>query len=190
VGKATGKEKSGQKALQVAAQIQEVKELLIDFYTPGEIHQKMAEKHGLSKTTSERRLAMARQQIKSEINEVDRVEVVAVMMQQTLKIARAASDTRQLSNSLGALRIYGELCEVLGNHRVGDRPARPGEPEPASCSHRAEPAGSSSHRAEARGREIAPHRTGFAQREIATRWVGVRPDHAAESHPESLSITN
>ena len=118
MGKATGKVTSGQKALQVAAQIEEVKELLIDFYRPGEIHQLMAERHGLSKTTSERRLAMARQQIKSEINEVDRVEVVAVMMQQTLKIAREASNTRQLSNSLGALRIYGELCQVLGNHRI------------------------------------------------------------------------
>ena len=118
MGKATGKEKSGKAALQVAEQIQEAKDLLIDFHTPGEIHQKLMDKYGVSKPTSERRLAMARQQIKSEINEADRQEIVAVMMQQTLKIARAASDTRQLSNSLGALRIYGELCQVLGNHRV------------------------------------------------------------------------
>ena len=118
MGKATGEEKSGKAALQVAAQIQEAKDLLIDFHTPGEIAQIMSDKYGLSRATTGRRLAMARQQIKSEINEVDRQEVVAVMMQQTLKIARAASDTRQLSNSLGALRIYGELCQVLGNHRV------------------------------------------------------------------------
>ena len=48
----------------------------------------------------------------------DRVDVVAVMMEQCLKIAKEASETRQLSNAIGAMRLYGELIGVAGNHRV------------------------------------------------------------------------
>ena len=48
----------------------------------------------------------------------DRQDVVATMLQQCLKIAKEASETRQLSNAIGAMRLYGELVGVAGNHRV------------------------------------------------------------------------
>ena len=118
MGKRTGKEKTGVRALEIAEQINLAKELIIGFNRPGEVLQALTDRWGLSKSTAERRLAQARQQITLEVNGQDRQDVVAVMMQQCLKIAKEASETRQLSNAIGAMRLYGELVGVAGNHRV------------------------------------------------------------------------
>ena len=118
MGKATGKEKTGARALEIAEQIHFAKEMIIGFHRPGEVHQALMDKYGVAIATAERRTAQARRTITAEINQADRQEIVAVMMQQCLKIAREASDTRQLSNAIGAMRLYGELVGVAGNHRV------------------------------------------------------------------------
>ena len=118
MGKRLGKEKTGARALEIAEQINVAKEMIIGFARPGEVHQYLKDTWGLSQTTAERRTAQARQQITAEVNKQDRQDVVATMMQQCLKIAREASETRQLSNAIGAMRLYGELVGVAGNHRV------------------------------------------------------------------------
>ena len=118
MGKRTGKEKVGVRALEIAEQINLAKEMIIGFHRPGEVHQALRDRWGLSQATAERRTSQARQQITLEINGQDRQDVVATMMQQCLKIAREASETRQLSNAIGAMRLYGELVGVAGNHRV------------------------------------------------------------------------
>ena len=118
MGKKTGGDKTGERALEIAEQIQFAKEMIIGFYRPGEISQALADKWGLSLRTSGARMAQARKQIAAEINESDRQEIVATMMQQCLKIAKEASETRQLSNAIGAMRLYGEPVGVAGNHRV------------------------------------------------------------------------
>ena len=118
MGKATGKEKTGARALEIAEQINLAKEMIIGFSRPGEVCQALSNKWGLSESTANRRLAQARQQITLEVNGQDRQDVVATMMQQCLKIAKEASETRQLSNAIGAMRLYGELVGVAGNHRV------------------------------------------------------------------------
>ena len=118
MGKATGKEKTGARALEIAEQINLAKEMIIGFHRPGEILQVLSDRWGLSESTGNRRLAQARQLITREVNQADRQELVATMMQQCLKIAREASETRQLSNAIGAMRLYGELVGVAGNHRV------------------------------------------------------------------------
>ena len=118
MGKATGKEKTGERALEIALQINEAKEMLIAFYRPGQVCDALADKWGVSERTARARLAQARKLITAEVNAADRQDVVATMMQQCLKIAKEASETRQLSNAIGAMRLYGELVGVAGNHRV------------------------------------------------------------------------
>ena len=117
MGKRTGNDAS-QKALLLVEQINYAKERLIGFGRTGQICEEMAEKWGLTERTAARRVASARAAITAEVNEADRQEIVAVMMQQCLKIATEASETRQLSNAIGAMRLYGELVGVAGNHRV------------------------------------------------------------------------
>lgn len=118
MAKATGKEKTGEKALEIAAQVNYAKEMIIGFSRPGEVCDALAERWGLSERTARSRLAQARKLITAEVNDADRQDVVATMMQQCLKIAKEASETRQLSNAIGAMRLYGELVGVAGNHRV------------------------------------------------------------------------
>ena len=122
MGKRTGGDKRGQKALENAQalveQINYAKERLVGFGRTGQICLEMAEKWGLSERTAASRVAQARRSITEEVNQADRQEIVAVMMQQCLKIATEASETRQLSNAIGAMRLYGELVGVAGNHRV------------------------------------------------------------------------
>ena len=118
MGKATGKVKTGEQALLIAEQVHFAKEMIIGFHRPGEINQALMDKYGVAIATAERRLAQARKTITSEMNDQDRQDVVAAMMQQCLKIAKEASETRQLSNAIGAMRLYGELVGVAGNHRV------------------------------------------------------------------------
>ena len=104
--------------MEIAEQVQLAKEMIIGFNRPGEVCQALADKYGLPERTARARIACARKVITAEINEADRQEIVAVMMQQCLRIAKEATETRQLSNSIGALRLYGELVGVAGNHRV------------------------------------------------------------------------
>ena len=122
MGKRTGGDKIGQKSLDKALvfveQINYAKERLIGFGRTGQICTELTEKWGLSERTAASRVAQARKAITAEVNEADRQEIVAVMMQQCLKIATEASETRQLSNAIGAMRLYGELVGVAGNHRV------------------------------------------------------------------------
>jgi len=113
-----GEVKEGKRALETAEQIDEAVELLIAFKRTGQICEHLTDKWGLSRRTAEARIAAARQKITRQVNAVDRQQVVATMMEQCLKIAAEASETRQLSNAIGAMRLYGELVGVAGNHRV------------------------------------------------------------------------
>ena len=104
-------------AIEAADQIKFCVEQLTNFKTPFQIRQALAEQWGLSERTCERRIQSAREQIKRDANMADRQEIVATMMAQCLKIATEASETRQLSNAIGAMRLYGELIGVSGNGR-------------------------------------------------------------------------
>ena len=118
MGKRTGGDKTGARALEIVEQIHLAKEMIIGFNNPGQICDALAERYGLPERTARSRLAQARKLITSDINEQDRQDIVAAMMQQCLKIAKEASETRQLSNSIGAMRLYGELVGVTGNGKI------------------------------------------------------------------------
>ena len=104
-------------AIDVADQVKFCIQELTNFKTPFQIRQALAEQWGLSERTCERRIQTAREQIKRDANMADRQEIVATMMAQCLKIATEASETRQLSNAIGAMRLYGELIGVSGNNK-------------------------------------------------------------------------
>ena len=118
MGKRTGGEKTGARAMEIAEQINYAKELIIGFHNSGQIRQALADRYGLPDRTASARLAQARKMITADINEQDRQDIVAAMMEQCLKIAKEASETRQLSNSIGAMRLYGELVGVTGNGKI------------------------------------------------------------------------
>ena len=104
--------------METAAQVDHCVKALIAFKTPRVIRQELADLWGLSDRTSERRIQTAREQMTRDVNAEQRQDVVARMMQQCLAIAEQASDTRQLSNAIGAMRLYGELLGVTGSNRV------------------------------------------------------------------------
>ena len=72
MGKATGKEKTGERALEIAEQINLAKEMLIGFSRPGEVCDALADRWGVSERTARARLAQARKLITSEVNDADR----------------------------------------------------------------------------------------------------------------------
>ena len=110
-------EAPGKKAAAIAEQINLAADLLVNFKTARQIRDVLAERYGLPERTAYDRIQAARQLIKEEANMADRQEIVATMMAQCLKIATEASETRQLSNAIGAMRLYGELIGVSGNGR-------------------------------------------------------------------------
>jgi len=108
----------GKSALDMADQIDFCMAQLINFRSAREIRSELATRWGLKERTADNRIQAARLKIRQDANNQDRQDVVATMMEQCLKIAREAAETRQLSNAIGAMRLYGELVGVAGNHRV------------------------------------------------------------------------
>ena len=122
-GEQSGKRKSdtkapGHKSIEIARQIEEVQQLLVGFHSAREIRQILAERYGLPARTADHRIKAAREGIRSDVNAQDRQDVAAMMMEQCLKIAKEAGETRQLSNAIGAMRLYGEILGVTGANRV------------------------------------------------------------------------
>ena len=91
---------------------------LVAFHSAREIRKELSERWGLQERTADNRIAAAREKIRQDANAQDRQDVVATMMEQCLKIAKASAETNQHSNAIGAMRLYGELIGVAGNHRV------------------------------------------------------------------------
>ena len=110
-------EAPGKKSAEIAEQIRFCQQQLVNFKTPAQIRELLAERWGLQERTANARIQAAREMIKADANMADRQEIVATMMEQCLKIATEASETRQLSNAIGAMRLYGELIGVSGNGR-------------------------------------------------------------------------
>lgn len=110
-------ESRGDRALLITQQIDFAIELLIEFKRRPEVSRLLSERWGMSRRTADSRVSQASKQIAKQVNAVDRQEVVACMMEQCLAIAKTATETKQLSNSIGALRLYGELVGLTGNNR-------------------------------------------------------------------------
>lgn len=104
--------------MEIADQVDHCVKALIGFKTPRAIRHELAERWGLPERTADRRIQAAREQMTRDVNEEQRQDVVARMMQQCLAIAEQAGETRQLSNAIGAMRLYGELLGVTGGNKL------------------------------------------------------------------------
>ena len=118
MGRKATKPAPGHKSAEIADQILFCMDQLVGFKSAREIREMLADRWGLQERTANARIQAAREKIRADANAQDRQDVVATMMEQCLKIAKEASETRQLSNAIGAMRLYGELVGVAGNHRV------------------------------------------------------------------------
>ncbi len=118
MGRKATKRAPGHKAAEIGEQINYCMAQLVAFKSARELRDELSDRWGLSERVAQTRIQAARERIRADANACDRVDVVATMMEQCLKIAKEASETRQLSNAIGAMRLYGELVGVAGNHRV------------------------------------------------------------------------
>ena len=118
MGRKATKPAPGHKAALIGEQIQFCMSELVAFKSAREIREQLSERWGLSERVGDSRIQAAREKIRADANSQDRQDLVATMMEQCLKIAKEASETRQLSNAIGAMRLYGELVGVAGNNRV------------------------------------------------------------------------
>ncbi len=103
-------------SLEIAEQINQVREWLIEGYRPGQIRAKCAEQWDLKTRAAESRIAGARQAMLRDLSTIDRHEVAAQMIESATDILKLARETRQLSNAIGALRLQAELLG-LNNRR-------------------------------------------------------------------------
>jgi hypothetical protein len=101
-------------ALEIAQQVDDARTLLINGNRPPVVRQILREKWGLETRTAERRLTQARQEMVKDISGIDRQQYAAQLVEAAAEIQKAAQDTRQLSNALGALRLQAEILGVTG----------------------------------------------------------------------------
>ncbi len=96
-------------SLEIAEQINQVREWLIEGLRPQQIRAKCLEMWGLKTRAAESRIAGARQAMLRDLDGIDRKEIAAQMIEQATEILKLARETRQLSNAIGALRFSSEL---------------------------------------------------------------------------------
>ena len=105
-------------ALIIADQVRFAIDLLVKFHSAREVRDALVNKWGLSENTAIRRVKQAREAMRDDVNVADRQEIIATMTEQCLRVAKEATETRQLSNAIGALRLYGELLGACGSSRM------------------------------------------------------------------------
>lgn len=101
-------------ALEIAEQIDQVREWLSQGKRPNNVRRLCAEQWGLSTRTAEFRMQMARQAMVRDLDQVDRKELAAQAVETLLKVQEQALDCRQGSNAIGATRLMLELAGILG----------------------------------------------------------------------------
>ena len=106
----------GEQSTEIADQVAQVMQWLASGYRPFEIRKRASDEWGLPSRTAENRMAAARRQLLADVSAADRQEIAAQMMAAAAEIAQKSIETRQLSNAIGAWRLYGELAGVIGRH--------------------------------------------------------------------------
>ena len=102
---------NGFNALEIADQVDEARELLIQGNRPNLVRHHLREKWGLHNDTADRRISAARRKMVEDLECVDRKEKAAQLLEAAEDILKMARETRQLSNALGALSFQ---ARVLG----------------------------------------------------------------------------
>ena len=108
------KKRNAYSALEVAEQINQIREWLTHGKRPNEIRRLSAEQWGLSSRVAETRIALARREMVRDLEQLDRKDLAAQAMETLLKVQEMSLDTRQGSNAIGATRLLLELAGILG----------------------------------------------------------------------------
>jgi hypothetical protein len=101
-------------ALEIAAQVDQVRDWLSHGFRPYQIRSLCSETWGLQTRVAENRIAAARKAMVQDIDAIDRKELAAQALETLLKIQAMSLDTRQGSNAIGATRLMLELAGILG----------------------------------------------------------------------------
>ena len=101
-------------AVEIAAQIDEVREWLSHGLRPYQIRARCAERWGLKTRAAESRMQEARRAMVRDVDAIDRKELAAQALETLLKVQEMSLDTRQGSNAIGATRLMLELAGILG----------------------------------------------------------------------------
>ncbi len=107
------KQRVAYRALEIAAQIQQVQEWLTQGKRPNQIRALCAQEWGLGTRAAEQRMQDARRQMVVDANVYDRQEKVGQMLQQLEQVLEQALTMRQGSNAIGALRLQADLLQLL-----------------------------------------------------------------------------
>ena len=96
-------------ALDIAEQVHLVRRMLNSGRTSYEICQALATAYGLPQRTAFRRIAEAREQQVRELEQLDRKQLAAQLLNAAAEILAEAKESKQLSNALGALGYISRL---------------------------------------------------------------------------------
>jgi hypothetical protein len=100
-------------SIAIAQQVFQVQEWLSLGKRPNQIRRLCADEWGLSFRTAESRIQMARRQMVTDANVMDRQEKVGQMLQQLEQVLEQALAMRQGSNAIGALRLQADLLQLI-----------------------------------------------------------------------------
>jgi hypothetical protein len=96
-------------ALEIADQVDAVRDWLAQGMRPHHIRRRCAEEWGLQTRAAESRMQLARQRMVQDLEKVDRREKVAELLEAAAEILELARETKQLSNALGCLSLQSRL---------------------------------------------------------------------------------
>jgi hypothetical protein len=106
---AGGSGKTGYTFLEIAEQVDAVRDWIVEGLRPYQIRKLCAETWGLKTRTAENRIKDARQAMVRDIESVDRREKAAELLEAAADILKMARETKQLSNAIGALSFQARL---------------------------------------------------------------------------------
>jgi hypothetical protein len=96
-------------SLEIARQVDAVRDWLAAGMRPHKIRAKCAEEWGLASRTAESRLQAARQEMLRDIAGVDRQAKAAELLEAAAEILELARESRQLSNAIAAISFQSRL---------------------------------------------------------------------------------
>ncbi len=101
--------KVGFTALEIAEQVDQVRQWLAFGYRPFQIRLRCAERWGLATRTAEDRISQARKTALREISAVERQEKAAQILDTIDELMLLSRETRQTGSAVGLLRLQAEL---------------------------------------------------------------------------------
>jgi hypothetical protein len=108
------RKRNGFSAVEIARQIDQVRDWISHGKRPFEIRRLCSDAWGLNPRVAESRMQEARRAMVLDLEQIDRKDLAAQAVETLLKVQEMSLDTRQGSNAIGATRLMLELAGILG----------------------------------------------------------------------------